>query len=63
MNEEFLESLDSTVASLRGFDSCPILIPLYIDLQSKPIPIDILDTLGAGKNVEWKVKSDKSNHY
>ena len=59
MHEEFLESLDSTVASLREWDPSPILIPLSIDLQSEPITIDILDTLGAGKNIwmeseKWK---------
>ena len=57
MHEEFLESLDSTVASLREWDPSPILIPLSIDLQSEPITIDILDTLGAGKNI-W-MESEK----
>ena len=51
------------MASLREWDPSPILIPLSIDLQSEPIPIDILDTLGAGKNFKWEVKSYKKNRY
>ena len=63
MNEEFLDLLDSTVASLREWDPCPILISLSIDLQSEAAHMDILDTLGAGKNVKWSVNSDTTNWY
>jgi len=38
MNEEFLDSLDSTVASLREWDPSPILIPLSIDNRARFSP-------------------------
>lgn len=40
--------------SIVEWKTFPILLPLSIDQKSEPTPIDIIETLDAGKNVPLK---------
>ena len=51
MNHEFLNTLNGTVEQLLDWDTSSIIISLSTDLQSVPIPINIMDTVGAGTKV------------
>jgi len=51
MNDGFLKTLESTVEPLLDWDITSIIISLSTDLQSAPVPINIMDTVGAGQDV------------
>ena len=51
MNHEFLNTLNGTVEQLLDWDTSSIIISLSTDLQSVSIPINIMDTVGAGTKV------------
>ena len=56
MNEEILNRLDHTVQSLLQWDTSTIMLSLSTEVTSVPIPIDIIETLGAESGVTMRTK-------
>ena len=56
MNEEFLSHLDKTVQSLLKWETSTIMLSLSTEVTSVPIPIDIIETLGAEVGVTMRTK-------
>ena len=56
MNEEFLSHLDKTVQSLLKWETSTIMLSLSTEVTSVPIPIDIIETLGAESGVTMRTK-------
>lgn len=57
MNEEFLNNLDQTVQSLLQWDTSTIMLSLSTEVTSAPVPIDIIETLGAELGVTMRIKN------
>jgi len=53
MDEDVLNNLDESVRSLLKWETAPIILLLSVDLHSDTIPVNIIETIGAGydKNI------------
>ena len=56
MNEEFLNHQDQTVQSLLQWDTSTTMLSLPTEVTSVPVPIDIVETLGAELGVTMRTK-------
>ena len=56
MNEEYLNHLDQTVQTLLKWETSTIMLSLSTEATSVPVPIDIIETLGAELGVTMRTK-------
>ena len=63
MDEDVLNNLDESVRSLLKWETAPIILLLSVDLHSDTIPVNIIETIGAGNAANVSLLMKKRNKY